>query len=81
MSFIVSIKHITGHEVQLRPGGHAERELVEEVLEHLKVEGVGWFKSEAKVLEAVSNAIKKTLFALKSDVKPFTYELKRPTDN
>lgn len=68
--FHISVKHKDGNEVRLRPGGEAERSILTEVRKRLEEQGVGWLKSEAKVLAAVDKAITETFFALKSDVLP-----------
>lgn len=68
--FLITVTHKDGYTVSLKPGGHAEREILSEVKEKLRKAGVGWFKSEHKVLAAVHAAIEETLFALKSDVLP-----------
>jgi hypothetical protein len=69
-NFYISVKHNDGNEVRLKPGGEAERNILTEVRKRLEEQGVGWLKSEAKVLAAVDKAISDTLFALKSDVLP-----------
>lgn len=69
-NFYISIKDIDGDEVALRPGGVAERELLSEVSRRLQDHGVGWFKSEAKVLVALELALQDALHTIKSDILP-----------
>jgi hypothetical protein len=68
--FYISIRRHDGSEVHVVPGGQAERDLHNEVKARLKKLGVGWFKSEAKVLAAVDAAMRDIVFSVKSDIVP-----------
>ncbi len=64
---IIHIK--TGQVVRgWSPGDRVETELVEALCARLKAKGVGWFKSEARVLEALREAWSELLYELKSRV-------------
>lgn len=68
--FVITVADTDGKRVSIRPGGQAERDLVNEVKQRLKDKGVGFLRTEATVLAAVDEAITETLYALKSDVMP-----------
>jgi len=68
--FYISIKRHDGGEVMLMPGGQGERDLLAELQTRLREQGVGWFTSEKKVIAALETALRETLWALKSDVRP-----------
>ena len=105
--FILSVRDQEGFEVELKPGGHAEHDLINGIVDRVKSQAVEWFKADAvaetlkdkqigffttkarvietvnaavqsqglevledKIVDALTKAIKDTLYALKSDVKP-----------
>lgn len=68
--YIISVQANDAAPVNIRPGGQAERDLIDNVRVKLQQLGVGWFKSEAKVLTAVETALLETFHQLKSDILP-----------
>ena len=52
------------------PGLADEHDLVEEIVGHVRARGVGVFKTEAHVLQAVRDSIEQGLRALKSRIRP-----------
>ncbi len=69
--FVLSITDTaTGSQAQLRPGGTSERQIINEVVNAVIAKGVGLFKTEAHVAQAVREALIEVLTAVKSDVQP-----------
>lgn len=68
--YYVSIKRHDGGAVKLRPGGHAERAIIADVIAETRSRSVGFFHTEREVLEAVEGALRQVLGSLKSDVLP-----------
>jgi hypothetical protein len=60
----------TGAEAALLPGGRGERDLVDAVLAAIVKRGVGIFRTEAHVAQAIQEGMQEALFALKSEVLP-----------
>lgn len=56
--------------VRMRPGGTRERDLVTAVTEAAVAKGVGLFRTEAAVREAIRAAFDDVLMSLKADVRP-----------
>ena len=67
--FLIQIVHKTdGKVVAWAPGMEVEQEFITNLCNRLKGKGVGFFKTEAKVVAAAEEAIKELLFALKKQV-------------
>lgn len=58
----------TGDIVQWRPGFPVEVDIVEDVCEKLSKRGVGLFRSQARVLQAVRECFAESLLELKKKV-------------
>jgi hypothetical protein len=66
---IAIVDRDTGRQVLLVPGGVAERDLVEDVVDAVLDRGVGFFRTEAQVEQAIRDSMREVLRKLKSDVK------------
>jgi hypothetical protein len=55
-----------GEVVRWKAGAPIESDLVQELCDRLQKKGVGWFRSEAKVLEAVKSEFSGVVWDLKS---------------
>lgn len=67
--FVIQVVHKdTGRVVEWAPGLAVEKEFDQELLNRLRSKGVGWFKSEEKVLTAVHEALRALLYELKAQV-------------
>ena len=55
--------------VDLIPGGHAERDLVKAIVDTVMEKGVGFWRTETHVKQAVEDAIQEVIRDLKADVK------------
>lgn len=52
------------------PGGTAEQDFVSAIVAAIQARGVGWFRSEARVLGAIRGAVEETILAAKQGVTP-----------
>ncbi len=69
--FILSIVDtVTGAQAKLRPGGSAEKNLVEQAVNAIVKKGVGVFKTEAQVRKAIQEGLTEAIRSAKSDVEP-----------
>lgn len=70
MAYYIQVKDDLGNLVRIKPGGTAERQIGADIAERLKGMGVGFFKTEATVLQAVEQAVNDVFRKLKSDIIP-----------
>lgn len=68
--YVLSIARKDGGTVYLRPGGIAERDLVNDIVDEVDKSYTGVFITQARVLELVKQAIESVLLRAKSDVIP-----------
>ncbi len=68
--FQITITRTDHKPVTFRPGGGHERDLVNAIVTKVISKGVGFFKTEAKVKEAIQQSLEEILYELKSEVKP-----------
>lgn len=68
--FRICITHADGDVVYLRPGSTGERDLVAAITKHVVSKGVGFFRTQARVEEAIAQGVADALYALKSEVQP-----------
>lgn len=67
--FVMQIIHRqTGKVVSWAPGLDVEVELIDNLIERVRAKRVGWFRSEAKVVSAVQDALNELLYDLKRQV-------------
>lgn len=66
----VCIHRNDGQAVTLKPGSHGERELCTAIIEAAVAKGVGLFRTEAHVRQALHEAIHDVLHAVKAEVRP-----------
>lgn len=68
--FFLEIRRYDREPVRLRPGGHAEHELVRAIIEDALRHGVGFWRTKAHVARVLTDAIGRAIGAAKSDVLP-----------
>jgi hypothetical protein len=68
--FVIRIVRADGSTVDLRPGGQAEKDFIEDVIIRTHAKGVGWGRTTAHVLTDMRSALMESLFDLKSDIAP-----------
>lgn len=61
----ISITRKDSHPIHLRPGGKGERLLVESVVRAALSKGIGVFRTETHVAQAIRTAFDDVLYALK----------------
>lgn len=66
----ICITRDDGRRAYLRPGSMGERDLVEAVVAATVAQGVGIFRSEARVADAVRTAFDEVLYDMKAEVIP-----------
>lgn len=59
-----------GDPVFFHPGSQGERDLIEAATEAIVAKGVGVFRTEVQVRQAIRDGLIETLKALKSEVQP-----------
>lgn len=69
-AFQITITRVDGKTVHLRPNAQGVRDLVADVVKRVRGRGVGVFRTEARVLAAVEEALIESLNDLKSEVRP-----------
>ena len=68
--FRVQIVRQDGAKVRFRPGSHEEHDLIAAVVSKAVSKGVGVFRTEAKVKQAITEAIREVLHDVKFAVLP-----------
>lgn len=68
--FRISIVRDDEEPVLLHPGAKGERDLVDAITRQVVDKGVGFFRTEAHVRQAIVDGVSEILHALKSEVIP-----------
>lgn len=68
--YVIAITRADGGRVLLKPGGHAERDLIASVTDAVIGRGVGLFRTEAQVRAAIAQGFDEVLHAMKAEVLP-----------
>lgn len=68
--FRIAIVREDAEPVLLYPGSLGERDLVDAVTKQIVGKGVGFFRTEARVRQAITDGIAEVIHELKSEVYP-----------
>lgn len=66
----IRIERVDGQIVHLIPGGKAERDMVDAIVNRVRTKGVGFARTEAHVLADVRAAIGEVIHEMKSEIRP-----------